>query len=151
MSLKSQLDKDFIDAYKSKKETQVSVLRMLKSAIKNFEINNKAEATDAEVIKILKKETKQRQEAITEFKKADRQDLIDKETAELEIIEKYLPAEMGETELLALIKETINENDLDLNKDAGRLIGLVIKKSQGQADGTRVSGLVAKLKNGNEK
>lgn len=143
MTLKSQLEQDFLTAYKAHEEVKVSVLRMLKSAIKNAEINAKGELSDEEVIKILRKEIKQRDEAIENYKKGNRDDLVAKDQAEIDLINPYLPAQMSEDEIEKIAVATITEMSAGL-ADMGKVIGAVMQKTGGNADGALVAQLVRK-------
>jgi len=144
MSLKSQLEADFLTAYKNRDELKVSILRMMKSAIKNAEINAKSELSDEEVIKILRREAKQREEAISEFEKGGRDDLIEGNRKEIEVIDQYLPAQMGAEQIQKIVDETVSEINPSGPADFGRVISAVMKKLNGQANGSTVADLVKK-------
>lgn len=141
--LKAKIEQDFITAYKSKEELKISVLRLIKSALKNDEINKKSELTEDDVLKTLKREAKQRKETIAEYEKAGKGEAAAKEAAELAIIESYLPEQMSEEETRALVQSTISELGITEKRDMGKLIGNVMAKSGGKADG----GVVAKIAN----
>ena len=142
MSLKELIDKDFIESYKAKEETKVSVLRMVKSAIKNSEISEKQELTEEGIMKVLKKELKQRLDSINEYEKANRSDLVEKEKAEAEIIKSYLPADLSDEEYDRTIADAILEIGATEMKDMGKVIALVMQKTKGSADGSKVSAMV---------
>lgn len=142
MNLKDQIDKDFLDAYKAKNEMIVSVLRMIKSSIKNTEIAQKKELTDDEIIKVLKKETKQRLDSISQYESASRPELVEKEKSEIEIIKKYLPAEIDDAELEQIIDTKITDLNASEMKDMGKVIAAVMQEVGGKADGSKVSALV---------
>lgn len=144
MSLKSQIESDFLTAYKNRDELKVSILRMLKSAIKNAEISAKGELSEADVVKILRREVKQREEAIAEFKKGGRSDLIDNNIKEIIVIDKYLPVQMGAAQIREVVAEAVAELNPSGITDFGRVIGLVMKKLDGQADGSVVADLIRK-------
>jgi uncharacterized protein YqeY len=142
MDLKSQIDKDFLEAYKAKDEAKVSVLRMLKSAIKNSEIAEKKTLTDEEILRVLKKEVKQRTDSVSEYTKAGRADLAEKEEKEINVIKNYLPAELSDEEISNIVEQAISETGASEIKDMGKVIALVMQKSQGAADGAKVANLV---------
>ena len=142
MTLKEQLEKDYIEAYKGHDEARVSLLRMIKSALKNQEIASKTEATDEDVVKLLRREVKQRAESIAEYEKGGRNDLIATEKAEIALIEPYLPAQMSQDELKKIISEVTTDLDATSVADVGWTIGAVMKKAGPQADGAMVAQLV---------
>ena len=142
MSLKEQLDRDFIDAYKSHDSLKVSVLRSLKSSIKNFEISEKRPAVDADLLRIFKKESKQRSDSIQEYSKAGRTDLIDQEKAELGLIAGYLPEELEPQKISEIIDSVILELSANSLADFGKVMPKVMTKINGAADGSTVAQLV---------
>jgi len=142
MSLKEKLDQDYISAYKSHETMKVSVLRMVKSSIKNAEIDLGHPLSDAEVVKLLRKEKKQREEAINEYEKGNREDLISDSREEIEIIETYLPAQIDASIIQKTVDETIGELNASGAKDIGRVIGIVMKKLGANADGSAVASIV---------
>src|SRR5687767_5034344 len=109
MSLKEQLMQDLTDAMRGGDELRKSTIRMVRSAIKNTEIDRMQELDDAGVQEVLRKEIKQRRESAEEYKRGGRQDLVDRETAEAELLESYLPALMSETEIEAEVRAIISE------------------------------------------
>ncbi|MFH0986330.1 MAG: GatB/YqeY domain-containing protein, partial [Candidatus Omnitrophota bacterium] len=123
MSLAEQIEKDVIAAMKAKDVLKVSTLRMLKSALGNYLIQNKKDkAEDAETLGIVTKQAKQRRESLESFEKAGRQDLADKEKAELAILEAYLPKQMGDDELRAAIQNAIAQSGATGPADMGKLM-----------------------------
>ncbi len=142
MNLKERIEKDFITSYKAKEETNVSVLRMVKSAIKNAEIAEKQLLAEEGVIKILKREVKQRLDSISEYEKANRPDLANKEKGEVEIIKRYLPEDLSDEQIGTIIAESIAETGANEMKDMGKVIALVMQKTKGLADGSKVSAVV---------
>ncbi len=145
MTLKEEIDRDFIEAYKAQKTDLASVLRLLRNSIKNFEINTRTEANDTEVLKILKKEVKQRNDSASEFTKAGRSDLAQKEELELEIISKYLPEQLSEDRVREIIASTIEETGATTSADFGKVMGKALEKMNGQADGALVANIVRQL------
>lgn len=139
MSLKNQINESANQALTQRDELGLSVFRLLKSAIKNAEIEKGHELTEEETITVLEKQAKQRRDSIEQFEKANRVDLAEKEKAELEIISKFLPEKMGEEDVRAIVKEEIAQNE---GADFGRIMGMVMGKLKGQADGTTVQKIV---------
>jgi len=145
MSLKQKILDDTKEAMKAKDADKVYTLRFLSSAVKNKEIEVRPNSiTDDDVIGVLKKSAKQRQDSIEQFQKAGRQDLVDKEQMELTIIETYLPKQMGADQLSAIVTEAIKEVGATSAKEMGAVMKVVIAKTQGAADNKLVSELVRK-------
>ncbi len=146
MSLKTQIDEDLVAALKGKNALDLSVLRMVKSAIKNAEIAKGDNLSEAEVVNILEKQAKQRRDSISQYQSGNREDLAENERAELVVIEKYLPKMLTEAELNTLIDQVILSLKAETMSEMGQVIKEVISKANGQAEGKRVSELVkAKL------
>lgn len=136
-----QITKDLTNAMKEKDAFRLSVLRMLKSALKNEEINKKAPLTDDEVLGVIKKQVKTRKDSKEEYLKYNREDLANDLQKEIEILNAYLPEELSEEEIIKIIDETINE----INPEGMKGMGLVIKSISAKY-GARVDmGLVSKL------
>lgn len=148
MNLQQKINQDFLEAFKTKKETVVSTLRMLKSGLDNKKIEKKIDKnedlSDEDVVAIVKSEIKKRKDSIESFKSGRRDDLVDKEQKEVGILEKYLPAQMSQDQLEEIIKKVIAETGAKSPADFGRVMGMVIKEAKGQADGQVVSDLVKK-------
>ena len=126
-------------------ELKTSVLRMLLSAINYSEIEKGGagyEATDEDVLSVIQKEVKQRRDSIEEFKKGGRQELVDKETKELEILQTYLPEQMSEDEIRKSVEETISQTGAKSIRDMGRVMGALMPKLKGKADASLVSKIV---------
>lgn len=151
MAIKEKIEQDLITALKAK-EPRLSILRMLKSAIKNAEIEKRTKSgagedvslTDDEVMALLRRQVKQLEEAMIDFQKGNRADLVEKTEAELAVIKSYLPQGMSEAELRALVDSTLSELGEVTAKDIGRVMGAVMKKAGGRADGNKVREIVAK-------
>ena len=142
MSLVSQIDADIAVAMKAQEPDKLSTLRLIKNAIKNQQIESKSELDEAAVIKVLQKEAKQRRDSIDSYKQANRDDLVAKEEKELEVIQTYLPRAMGEAELKELVNQTITEIGATGPQDIGKVMGAVMQRTAGRADGGTVSALV---------
>jgi uncharacterized protein YqeY len=142
MSKQEKIDQDIVQAVKSKDELTVSVLRMLKSAIKNAEIDKGEKLKESETINVLEKQAKQHKDSIEQYQRGGRKDLVDKEKAELSIIEKYLPEKMSEEELEKLTEQVILDLGASSIEKTGQVIKEVITRSQGRADGQKTSDIV---------
>lgn len=143
MSLKETLQKDLMDAMRSKDEASLSAIRLLKTAIMKVETAGEQKtATDEEIIQLVGKEIKQRKDAIEQFEKGGRMELAEKEKAELKVLEKYLPPQLGEDEIRAIIKEAMAATGASSKADIGKLMGAIMPKTKGKADGGLVNRLV---------
>jgi len=142
MSTLETIEKDFIEAYKAKNETVTSVLRMMKSALKNKEIDNQKPLEENEVIEVLSKEAKKRRESAQAYTDGGRPELAEQENAEVEILAKYLPEQLSEDAVREIVKQTIAEVGASSPADMGKVIGAVVGKTKGQAEGGLISKLV---------
>ena len=141
--LEDQLSKDYVEAMKAKDAVRSSTVSFLRASVKNLRIEKRLEKLDdADVIVVIKKQIKQRQDSIEQYKQGGRQDLVDKETAELNILRNYLPKEMPEEELKRIIQEAVKEAGAVTMKDMGKVMKIVTEKIAGRADNKRVSELV---------
>lgn len=140
MTLKEQLMEDMKNAMRAHETLKLDVVRMIRSDVKNFEIDN-GEADDEKVQKIIKSMLKQQKDALVDFERAARQDLIDETNAKIEIFASYLPTELSDAELEAVIAEVLASAE---NKDFGPLMGQVMKKVGSRADGGRVTAFLKK-------
>ena len=146
MSLCKNLEKDKNIALKANDAVKVSTLRMAISAIKTFEIEkNIKEASDADVLQIIQRQIKQHKESIIEFENGKRADLVEKETKELKILESYMPEQLSEDELNAIIKEAVSQSGARTKAEIGKVMKIVMEKVLGRADGKIVRDLVLKL------
>lgn len=142
MSLLEQIEQDVNNALKASQPDKVSTLRLLKTAIKNQQISQKVELSDADVIKVIQKEAKQRRDSIQSYTKAGRKDLADKEKSELSTLEAYLPAQMSETELMELVSQAVEESGATSISDMGKTMQILGPKIAGKADGSVVANIV---------
>lgn len=142
MSLKAKLKEQQILAMRAKDKIRLGTIRMLLSAIKQIEIDNRVELIDDEVMAVVIKSVKQRKDSIAQFEKANRTDLADIEKAELEILQEFLPQALTSDEVKALIKQAIASSGASGMQDMGKVIGLLKKDIQGRADMGEVSALV---------
>jgi len=136
MSIVDQVTKDMTQAMKAREEQRLSTLRMMKSALKNKEIDKRAPLDDKEAMAVLSTLINQRKDSIDAFTKGGRQELADKEAAEIVIIESYLPESLGEVEIVAAVKSTIAEMGSPTMKD----MGTVMKNTMAKFGGARVDG-----------
>jgi uncharacterized protein YqeY len=139
MALKSTIQSDLTAALKSRDDLKLQTLRLLSSAMHNEEIAQGKELTDSEIFTIIKKEVKKRKEAIESYKAAGRNETADKEAAEMKILETYLPTQMSEVEIVAIVDEVLTG---DHPQNVGQIIGMVMKKTGGNADGNLVAKIV---------
>ena len=145
MSLKDQIITDMTAAMKAKDTARTSTLRMLKAAITNREKESGAEINDEDVLKLLRSQVKQRRDSVEHYQKAARQDLVDKETAEITVIESYLPQAVSEAEIGQAVSAAIAEAGATSMKEMGAVMKAVMAKLAGKnADGRLVSEAVKK-------
>ncbi|TQU16701.1 GatB/YqeY domain-containing protein [Xanthomonas perforans] len=142
MSLKQQLTDDMKAAMKSGDKHSLGVIRLINAAIKQKEVDERIEMDDAAVIAVLDKMVKQRKDSVTQFQAAARDDLAQIEREEIVVIERYLPAKMGEAEIVAAIRAAISETGASSPADIGKLMGALKPKLAGQDDMGLVSSLV---------
>ena len=137
--MKQNLLNDLVAAMKSQDKETLSVLRMVKGAIQLEEINKKSELSDEDFIGVVSKQIKTRKESITEFEKAGRTDLVEQTQKEIEILNKYMPKQLSEEEVLKVIDEAFNTVNPQAQSDMGKLMGFVTPKLKGKADMSFVS------------
>lgn len=143
--LKKKINEDLKQALREKNASAVSTLRMLLAEIHNREIAKKGELSDEEAMKVLQQEKKKHQDSIAQFSAGERPDLVEKEKAELAVIESYLPEEMGDAELERLVREVIGEIKPAGPADFGKVMKEVLGRAKGAASGQRVSQIVKSL------
>ena len=134
MTLKERIVEDMKTAMRSGEKDRLAVIRLLQAAIKQREVDERITLDDAQITSVLEKMIKQRKESIVAFEKGARADLVAKETAEIVILQPYLPAQLGDAELDALIAEAIAATGAASIKDMGKVMGLVKAKAAGKAD-----------------
>jgi uncharacterized protein YqeY len=138
MGISDQIQKDMVEAMRSRDELRLSTLRMVKSALKNKEIDKRAPLDDKEAQQVMSTLIKQRKESIEQFQKGGRPELAEKEAAEIKLIEAYLPKALGDEEIAAAVKATIAEMGSPTLKDMGTVMKNTMAKLQ--ASGARVEG-----------
>jgi len=143
MTLKEQLMADFKEALKAHDETAKNTVSLARAAIKQYEIDNREELDDAGVIAILNKQVKMRKDALADFEKAGRTDLVDAYNSEIEVLKKYLPEQLSKEKLQEVVKETAASLGIEGGKqNMGKLMGAVMGKVKGLADGGDVKDIV---------
>lgn len=142
MSLKTRLTDDMKAAMKAGDKASLGVIRLINAAIKQREVDERIELDDVQVVAVLDRMVKQRKDSVTQFEAAAREDLAAVERAEIAVIERYLPAKLGEAEVLAAIEAAIGETGAAGPADMGRLMGALKPRLAGQADMGQVSALV---------
>jgi len=168
VGLKEKIEKDFQKTLKERKAIETSTLRMLKAAIFNNEkekryklsktkpelieeeLEKESQLIDEEIIEVISSEVKKRKEAILEFEKGQREDLVEKEKKEIEILKKYLPEQLSEEEIKKLAKETIKQIGAKETKDMGKVMAELMPRIKGRADGSLAPKIVKDLLGKNE-
>ena len=145
MSLKKQLKEDLKTAMREKEVVKRDSIRAINTMIKQIEVDERREIDDEEVIKLIQRGIKQREEAITQYSAASRDDLVQKEQEQVDIFMLYLPAQVNDDELEAGMKEIISQTGAVSMKDMGKVMGIATKKFAGVADGKRINEMVKKL------
>lgn len=149
MTLRERMDNDLKSAMKSGDSLRVSVLRMVRSEIQYSEIDQGKRLTDEDIEQIVSKERKKRREAIDQFAKAGRTDLVEKETAEEQILTQYQPQQLDESEIIGIVREVITEVHATSKADKGKVMSGVMPNVRGKADGKLVGRIVDELLAGN--
>ena len=144
MSIKEQIEKAMVPAAKSKDKGKLSALRMIKAAVHNREIDARRDLTEPEMLQVLSSLVKQRQDSIEQFKKGNRNDLVEKEEAELGVIKSFMPEQMSDDEIEVEISKAISETGATGVKDMGKVMKALMPKVTGKADGKLISELVKK-------
>ncbi len=141
MGLKEKIANDLKEALKNRKEVELSVLRMLQSAIRNKEIEHKKKdgLSDEEVIEVILGEIKKRKEAIEVYTKGRRQDLVERERAELKVLMSYMPKQLEEGESREEVRKAIDELDIKTPSDFGKLMKTLMSRLKGKAEGSLIS------------
>lgn len=141
MTLKERLNADFKDAMKNKQTVRKETISFLRAAIKQYEVDNREELDDAGIAAIVSKQIKMRKDAIADFQKAGRDDLVEANTAEIEVLNEYMPQQLTAEEILDLVKATAAELGIEAGSgkaSMGKLMGATMPKVKGVADGNDV-------------
>jgi len=142
MSLKDALMQDLKTAMKEKDTLKKSVITLVRAAIKQFEVDTRTEMDDEGILDIMTKQLKQKRDAIEEFRKGNREDLVEEAENEIEILLSYLPKQLSEEEIRAIVKDTVSELGANGPKDMGKVMSALMPKVKGKADGKIVSRVV---------
>jgi uncharacterized protein YqeY len=145
MNIKTQLNDSMKDAMKSGDEVRKRTVRMVLAAVKQAEVDKRAELDDMAVIALLQKEVKNRREAIEEAKKAERNDLIEANEVEIKVLEVFLPKAMPDEELRAIVQAAITETGASAPSDMGKVMKIVMGKVAGKAPNDKISATVREL------
>ncbi|MFY9141516.1 GatB/YqeY domain-containing protein [Sulfuricurvum sp.] len=145
MTLREQINDDIKTAMKEKNSALRDALRLLSSAMKQIEVDERKELTDEDVIKIIQKQVKQRNDAMSQYREAGREDLYEKEASEAAIFETYLPKQLSDDELENALRSLITEIGATSIKDIGRIMGAASKTLGAQADGKRINECAKKI------
>jgi len=145
VSLKDKLSEDLKTAMRSRDAVKVSTLRLLFSAINNAEIAKQAKLADTDIFVIIGKEIKQRQESIDAFKAGNRQDLVDKEQAEMVVLQAYMPKQMSNDEIVEVAKRIVAEVGAHGPTDKSKVMPKIIAELKGKADGREINNVVTEL------
>ena len=147
MTLKDKLMDDLKQSMKNKEQIRKSVVILIRSAIKQKEVDERVEVSEEDVLAIISKQMKQRKDALEEFKKAQREDLILQTEQEIDILTQYLPKQLTDDELESIIRDIINQIGATTMKDMGKIMGIATPKVQGKADGKRINEIAKKFLN----
>ncbi|WP_221565659.1 GatB/YqeY domain-containing protein [Alkalihalobacillus sp. TS-13] len=142
MSLLDRLNQDMKQAMKNKEKQRLTVIRMVKSSLQNESIKLGHELNEEEELTVLSREVKQRKDSLQEFEKAGREDLVENLRQEIAILNEYLPEQLSEEEVNQLVKETIEQVGATSKQDMGKVMGAIMPKVKGKADGGLVNRLV---------
>jgi len=142
MSLKERITQDMKTAMKAREKDRLGTIRLILAAIKQKEVDERADQDDTQVTLILDKMLKQRRESIAQYEKADRPDLAAVEVSEIEIIQQYLPEPLSEADITALIEDAMQQTGASSIRDMGKVMGILKPKMQGRADMGMVSSLI---------
>ena len=150
MSIRERLEEDIRTAMRSRNQQRLGALRFLKSAINRVEIDRRVTLDDTGITDVVVRQVKDRRDSIRMFAEADRTDLVEKESADLAVLEEYMPPQLGEEELAALIEETIRAVGAESTRDRGKVMGRLMPQIQGKADGQQVNAMVTRVLEGME-
>lgn len=148
MTILERIDADLKEAMKAKNEQELSTLRLVRSALKNKQIDLGHAPTDEEAMAVLKTTQKQYQDALTDFEKAGREDLAERQKAELIVVKRYLPESMPEADVEKIVREAIASTGATTAADVGKVMGVAMKAANGRADGNIVRSIAQKILSG---
>lgn len=142
MSLKQKLQEDLKTSMKNKDTLRKSVITLIRSSIKQIEIDKRIELNDDDIIDIISKQLKQRNDSLEQFLTAGREDLVEETRSEIKVLKEYLPQQLSEEELNEIVKQTISEVGATSMKDMGKIMSVIKPKTKGRADGKLINKLV---------
>ncbi len=142
MSLQDELMQEFKTSMRNKDTVRKNTITLIRSAIKQREVDERIEVTDEQIIEIISKQYKEKKQAIEEFAKGDRQDLVDLTEAEMAILLEFMPEQLSEAELEVIVRESIEEVGATSMKDIGQIMKVVMPKVKGKADGNMVNKII---------
>jgi uncharacterized protein len=142
MNLAERLNEDMKQAMKSGEKFRLSTIRLVRAAIKNQEIELRRPLDDNDVIQVVSRELKQRRDSLQDFQRAGRDDLVANVSSEIDIISQYLPEQLTEEEIKVIVKQTMQETGASSKADLGKLMGVLMPKVKGRADGKLVNQIV---------
>ena len=142
MSIRERLEADITAAMRSRNQTRLDALRFLKSAINRVEIDQRATLDDAGITDVVVRQVKDRRDSIRIFEQGNRQDLVAKESADLVVLEEYLPPQLSDAELTQLVQDVISQVGAETIRDKGKVMGRLMPQVQGKADGAQVNAIV---------
>ncbi|EFE28462.1 YqeY-like protein [Filifactor alocis ATCC 35896] len=145
MTLKDRLTDDLKEAMKNKEQVRKSVVTLIRAGIKQCEVDTRQELTDEDIISLISKQLKQRKDALVDFEKANRTDLIEQTNQEIAILENYLPEQLDDVELKEIITKVVEEVGATSMKDMGKVMAKTISLVQGRADGKRINAMVKQI------
>ena len=147
MTLKERLMEDMKLSMRNKETLKKSVITMIRASVKQKEVDDRVDVNDDDVIELIAKQLKQRKDALVEFEKAERDDLIAQTKAEIEILASYLPQQLTDEELEAVVRDAVAEVNAQSVKDMGKIMGKVMAVAKGRVDGKRINEMVKKVLN----
>lgn len=145
MTLKDRLTNDLKEAMKNKEQVRKSVVTLIRAGIKQHEVDTRQELTDDDIISLISKQMKQRKDALAEFEKANRTDLIEQTNQEIAILENYLPKQLDDVELKEIIIKVVEEVGATSMKDMGKIMDKTFSLVEGRADGKRINAMVKQI------
>ncbi|MFZ5965573.1 MAG: GatB/YqeY domain-containing protein [Bacillota bacterium] len=145
MSLKERLMDDLKQAMKEKNQLRKSTITMVRASIKQYEVDNRIELDDEDILDIIAKQVKQKRDSIEEFTKGGREDLVEQANAEIDILMDYLPQQLSEDEITEIVNQVVVEVGANSPKDMGKVMAALMPKVKGRADGKIVNKIVKQL------
>ena len=142
MSLLERLNQDMKQAMKNKEKDKLSVIRMIKATLQNEAIKHGKELSEDEELQVLSRELKQRKDSLQEFENAGREDLVEKTQSELEVLKIYMPKQLSEEDVIGIVKVVIAEVKAESKADIGKVMGAIMPKVKGKADGALINKIV---------